>query len=269
MFVLLEWITLALIPAFLLLDFSWQPRRYAKTRHWRLRGLLVTAGIVLFSGEVALLWGNLLGNVHLIDGSGLGIWGGAMAGIAVYELLHYWYHRLAHEWNWLWLAGHQLHHSAESLDAFGANYLHPFDAFMFATLSSLVFFPLLGLVPEAGVIGALFLTFNAMFQHANINTPYWLGYLIQRPESHGIHHARGVHRYNYSDLPLWDIVFGTFRNPTRDEVPPEAGFYQGASNRIFAMLIGRDVSGPKADKNNLEDALEQKDITAVLGYSND
>jgi sterol desaturase/sphingolipid hydroxylase (fatty acid hydroxylase superfamily) len=52
-----------------------------------------------------------------------------------------------------------------------------------------------------------------MFQHANLRTPRWLGYIIQRPESHGIHHERGLHAFNYADLPLWDMVFGTFRNP--------------------------------------------------------
>lgn len=64
-----------------------------------------------------------------------------------------------------------------------------------------------------------------MFQHANIRTPRWLGYLIQRPESHAVHHGRGIHRYNYADLPLWDIIFGTFRNP--ETATGEVGFYRG------------------------------------------
>ena len=38
---------------------------------------------------------------------------------------------------------------------------------------------------------------------ANVRTPQWLGYLVQRPESHSVHHQRGVHAYNYSDLPLF------------------------------------------------------------------
>jgi sterol desaturase/sphingolipid hydroxylase (fatty acid hydroxylase superfamily) len=244
MYLLLEAITLALIPGFLLLDFIWQARKYNHTRYWRLRGAVVTIAIVLFSGEVALLWANLPGDFHLLDGSSLGIWGGAALGILVYEFIHYWYHRLAHQRKGLWLAGHQLHHSAETLDAFGANYLHPFDAFMFTTIASLVFYPLLGLLPEAGIIAALFLTFNAMFQHANINTPRWLGYVIQRPESHAIHHGKGIHHYNYADLPLWDMVFGTFHNPERNEIPEQAGFYKGASSRLLAMLLMQDVSTP-------------------------
>ena len=246
---LLQPISLALIPGFLLLDFIIQRRRYHKPRHWRLRGALVTLANFYLTGQVALFWGNLLGESHLFDLSGLGLWG-AFPGILVYELFHYWYHRAAHAWTWLWRAGHQMHHSAESLDAFGAYYLHPLDAALFATIGSLVFFPLLGLSPAAGVIAALFLTFNAMFQHANIRTPHWLGYIVQRPESHNIHHARGVHRYNYSDLPLWDMLFGTFSSP-RTLKDTECGFYPGASGRIIEMLVGRDVSKPVTGQKQL------------------
>jgi len=249
MFELIEVITLALIPGFLLLDFIWQSRRFEKTRHWRFRGLAVTVAIFFFCGEVAAWWSTLLGDFHLIDGSDLGIWEGAVVGVLVYEFIHYWYHRKAHEWKWLWLAGHQMHHSAESLDAFGAYYLHPFDAFMFTTIASLVFYPLLGLVPEAGIVAALFLTFNAMFQHANIRTPYWLGYVIQRPESHVLHHGKNIHRNNYCDLPLWDMVFSTFRNPRPEQMPAECGFYKGSSNHIIAMLLGKDVAKPKPVSN--------------------
>jgi len=243
MFDYLQMLTLALIPGFLLLDFVIQNRSYDKHRHWRARALLVTVAIFFFTGEVAAFWGKVLGDFHLLDTSGLGPFA-AIPALLVYELIHYGYHRAAHQWNWLWRAGHQMHHSAESLDAFGAYYLHPFDAAMFTTWSSLVFFPLLGVTVEAGILGALFLTFNAMFQHANLKTPVWLGYFIQRPESHNIHHGRGLHRYNYADLPVIDMLFGTFRN-AGDSIDLKCGFYNGASNRLGEMLIGRDVSTPK------------------------
>lgn len=243
---LLETFTLALIPAFLLLDYVVQGRRYEKTRHWRLRAGVVTLAIFLFTGQVALGWGLLFGDFHLFDLNGLGMLGGALVGVVIYEFFHYWYHRKAHEWNWLWRAGHQMHHSAESLDAFGAYYLHPLDAAIFTSLSSLVFFPLLGLSLEAAVVATWFLTFNALFQHANIRTPHWLGYVIQRPEAHNLHHGRGIHRYNYADLPLLDMLFGTFRNP-RTQESLQCGFYLGASSRILEMVIGRDVSAPKTE----------------------
>jgi len=238
----LELLGMGLIGAFLLIDLIHRHERYPTGLAWRLRGLVVTVAVVFGSGYVALFWGHLIGDFHLIDGSVLGLAGGAAVGVLVYELAHYWYHRAAHAFDGLWRLGHQMHHSAESLDAFGAQYLHPIDAAIFASLSSLVFFPLLGLEPAAGAIAAVFLTFNAMFQHANLKTPRWLGYLIQRPESHSVHHGRGIHRFNYSDLPLWDMVFGTFRNP--EHFLQEQGFYAGASARVGEMLLFRDVTSP-------------------------
>jgi len=239
---LLGQLTIGLIPALIVVDWILRGRHHDSTRFWRLRATIVTVATFFIAGYVAVFWGAALGDFHLFDASGLGPWAGAVLGILVYELVHYWYHRAAHEFDWLWRAGHQMHHSAESFDAFGAYYLHPFDAFMFTSVSSLVLYPLLGLSVEAVVIAAFFLTFNAMFQHMNIRTPRWLGYIIQRPESHSVHHGKGIHRYNYSDLPLWDIVFGTFRNP--ENFQREHGFYAGASARIPEMLVFRDVSTP-------------------------
>jgi hypothetical protein len=52
-----------------------------------------------------------------------------------------------------------------------------------------------------------------------------------------------VHRHNYADLPLWDMLFGTFSNPrTLDNAA--CGFYPGASARVLEMLLGKDVSRP-------------------------
>ncbi len=74
-----------------------------------------------------------------------------------------------------------------------------------------------------------------MFQHTNVRTPQWLGYFVQRPESHSHHHERGVHARNYSDLPVFDMLFGTFHNPRG--FAPATGFYDGASARIIDMLL--------------------------------
>lgn len=248
MYDILGYLTLALIPAFILLDLVHRHRHFETPRFWRLRALVVTVGIFVITSWVAGLWGELFAGISLFDLSSLGAIGGAVAGVLVYEFFHYWYHRTAHESNRLWRAGHQMHHSAESVDAFGAYYLHPLDAAIFTSISSLVFFPLLGVTTEAGVLGALFITFNGLFQHANLKTPQWLGYFIQRPEMHAVHHARGIHRYNYADLPLWDIVFGTFLNP-KSVSKLAMGFYPGASARIGAMLIGRDVSKPADEED--------------------
>jgi sterol desaturase/sphingolipid hydroxylase (fatty acid hydroxylase superfamily) len=107
-------------------------------------------------------------------------------------------------------------------------------------LGSLALVLAVGLTPAAATTAMLAIAFMGIFQHANVRTPRWLGYLIQRPESHTIHHGRGVHRYNYADLPVLDMLFGTFRNPKGFEL--ETGFYPGASERVADMLLFRDVS---------------------------
>jgi len=246
------WVGLLSLPVFIVWDVVRPGRRFEAPRFWRLRAAAVTVltfYVTLYAGEA---WGMILPEGSLVNGAALGTWGGALAGVLLYELAHYWYHRAVHKVDWLWRALHQMHHSAESVEALGANYIHPLDAALFTTWAVLVFFPLLGLTPAAGAVATAFLAFNAAFQHANIRTPRWLGYIIQRPESHGIHHERGVHAYNYSDLPLWDMAFGTFRNPERFE--GEAGFYNGASSRIADMLLMRDVSEPEEETRSAHDS---------------
>lgn len=241
----LEWFSLAVLPAFLVLDLIWRGYRNERARHWKLRALVISGFNFWLSLAIGTFWGSVFGDASLLNGAALGTFGGAIVGVVAYEFVHYWYHRAAHRFDGVWrFVGHQMHHSAESIDAFGAYYLHPIDALLFTSWAVLVFFPVLGLSPEAGALAAAFLGFNAVFQHANIETPRWLGYFIQRPESHRVHHARGVHAFNYADLPLWDLVFGTFRNPASVE-GMKAGFYRGASARIPEMLLGVDVSTPR------------------------
>lgn len=243
----LEVLTLAILPGFLVADLLLPHRGDRALRAWRLRASAVTAlnfGLSLALGHAYAL---IFAGTPLLDGRALGPWGGAAAGVVVYEFFHYWYHRTAHRFDWLWRLGHQMHHSAESLDPWGAYFLHPLDAAVFLSMSSLVLFPLLGLEPSAAAWATAFLTFCSVFQHARIRTPRWLGWVIQRPESHAVHHERGVHGSNYADLPLWDMIFGTCRNPRSGE-GLQQGFYDGASARVVDMLAFRDVSAPPPRK---------------------
>jgi len=242
----IEWATLAILPLFLVHDLVKRPRAGMRSRWWRSRALAVTSANFVLSLFIGQGWFAAFGDLHLFDGTSLGTAGGAIVGVLVYEFFHYWYHRSAHRFDGLWRLGHQMHHSAESLDPWGAYFLHPLDAAIFLSMSSIVLYPLLGLSPAAGAWATGMLTFLAVFQHARVSTPAWLGYLVQRPESHAVHHARGVHAHNYADVPLWDIVFGTFRNPDRDAPQPLQGFYEGASARVAEMLAFRDIAGPKA-----------------------
>jgi sterol desaturase/sphingolipid hydroxylase (fatty acid hydroxylase superfamily) len=49
-----------------------------------------------------------------------------------------------------------------------------------------------------------------------------------------------VHSYNYADLPIWDMLFGTFRNPRRFEA--RCGFGPEREHELVRMLAGVDVN---------------------------
>ena len=211
-------------------------------RAWRTRGIAAFVAYFLVSSYLPLAWNEALAPFRLFDLTSLGTYGGAAVGVLVYELFAYVWHRSMHASTALWRAFHQMHHSAERLDTFGAFWFSPLDMIGWTALFSLVLTLVVGVTPQAATAVMLAVSFMSIFQHANIRTPTWLGYLIQRPEAHSRHHGRGIHAGNYADLPLVDIVFGTFHNP--DEFMPQQGFYDGASHRLRDMLALRDVSQP-------------------------
>ena len=105
---------------------------------------------------------------QLLDLSGLGTWGGALFGLVVYELCAYGYHRGMHSSTVLWRALHQMHHSAERVDTYGAFWFSPLDMVGWTAVSSFALTVVVGLSAEAATVVLLMLTLLAVFQHANI-----------------------------------------------------------------------------------------------------
>jgi sterol desaturase/sphingolipid hydroxylase (fatty acid hydroxylase superfamily) len=229
----------ALFVTFAIVERIWPARPLPTVKWWRVKGVAFFALSGVLSAAVPSLYVDFFRAHRLMDLEGLGTIAGIVIGFLAVELAAYAWHRLRHA-TVLWRLAHQMHHSAERLDIYGAVYGHPAELVATNLVTALVTMLVLGIGPNAAAVVGVLVVGCAMFQHTNVRTPAWLGYLIQRPESHSIHHARGVHAFNYCDLPLWDIAFGTFRNPERFE--PTTGFYDGASRRLGAMLVGRDVS---------------------------
>lgn len=215
-------------------------RAYPEVPGWRRKCLVFMPIVIAIAAAVPYVAGRAIGDGALLAGHRLGVAGGTLVGIVVSELLVYWAHRLHHRVPVLWRWIHQLHHGAERVDVFGAAYFHPLEILEGSVVGVVLFSTVLGLAPEAAALATLWQAFNGVFQHGNITTPVWLGYLVQRPEQHALHHERGVHGFNYANLPLWDLVFGTFRNPPAWH--GVAGFYPGSSDQTLPMLLGRDVS---------------------------
>jgi sterol desaturase/sphingolipid hydroxylase (fatty acid hydroxylase superfamily) len=225
-------------------------RQFPAIPYWRLKGLL----FLIVQGLLATLTPLLipepwLGQHRLMNLESLGVIGGAALGYAVVSLISYIWHRSAHTFPLMWRLFHQIHHSPQRVDMSGAALFHPLETFVFLSISSVTTTLVLGLDPVAAALTGYIAAFYGYFQHMNIRTPRWIGYLIQRPEAHCIHHQRDVHAYNYGDLPIWDMLFGTFRNPASFE--GAAGFDKPATVRFAAMLGFVDVNEPAAGPGTL------------------
>jgi len=225
----------------LVLERLFPARELPRVRGWLLRGILFfVIGGVMSAGLPALM--TLIVGPHApLELRALGTVGGAVVAFLASDLVVYGLHRLAHNVPFLWRWTHQMHHSAERLDVAGSSYFHPFDTLFLGAPSYLVI-SLVGVTTDAAALAGFMSFFTMTFTHMNVRTPQWLGWIIQRPEAHSVHHARGVHAYNYGTFSLWDIVFGTFRNPVT--FTESIGFWDGASAKIGPMLLGRDVSQP-------------------------
>jgi sterol desaturase/sphingolipid hydroxylase (fatty acid hydroxylase superfamily) len=221
-------------------------RKLPTVPYWRLKG--ITAFVIYFfiSSYLPLFWSDWLAASKVFDLTGLGHYWGAVVALLLYQFGVYVWHRAMHNNNFLWRVFHQMHHSAERVDTYGTFFFSPMDMIGFTFLTSLAMVWFAGFTAQATIYAIYGATFLAVIQHTNIKTPQWTGYIFQRPESHSIHHAKGVHAFNYSDLPLFDIIFGTFHNPKA--FARESGFYNGASAEIGKMLLFKDINNEPAKK---------------------
>ena len=235
-----HYIAFGLFGAFAALDLIGRARVFPEVRHWPLKGIAFMLLYFAAATFAPLLWDGWLGAHRLFAADALPLWAQVIGGFLVLELGIYAWHRTMHNTPLLWRWLHQMHHSAERVDIWGAFYFHPFDMLGWTLLGSLTLVLGFGISAEAAIIVNVAATFCSMFQHANIRTPRWLGYLVTRPESHSLHHERGVHARNYGDIPIFDMLFGTFENPRSFD--GEVGFHDGGSKKLGQMLIGRVIA---------------------------
>ena len=245
---------LALYAALMLLEALAPARKLPYIKGWIPRALITFVLYFYLATYLPLIWDKYLVEYQLFNIQSMNIYTSTLIALFVFEFLIYVWHRTMHQTNWLWRSFHQMHHSAERVDTFGAFYFSPLDMVGFTLVGSLSLALFVGVSPQATTYFLFISMFLVIFQHTNIKTPQWLGYFVQRPESHSVHHAKGVHAYNYSDLPIFDILFGTFKNPAAFE--NKIGFYKGASAKIPAMLLCQDIATQKdtSDPKTLKEA---------------
>jgi sterol desaturase/sphingolipid hydroxylase (fatty acid hydroxylase superfamily) len=211
-----------------------------KVKTWPIRVLAINAiqlAVVLIAG---VTWERWLSSVSIFQLSRHV--SPAVGGLIAYFIatfVFYWWHRLRHEKDFLWVGFHQIHHSPRRLEVITSFYKHPGEMIVNSILGSLLVYTLLGLSIEAAAIYTLCTALGEFFYHTNVRTPRWVGYFFQRPEMHRIHHQHGRHKNNYGDITWWDMLFGTYENP--QEWVHSCGFDADKEEKLFSMLTYHDV----------------------------
>jgi sterol desaturase/sphingolipid hydroxylase (fatty acid hydroxylase superfamily) len=142
---------------------------------------------------------------------------GAIIIFLVLTFTLYWWHRLRHKNKFFWKIFHQLHHSPQRFEAIVAFYRHPLEKLLTSFLGAFLTFYVLGLNQKSLFWAHSIILCIDVFAHMNIQTHPIVGYLIQTPEIHRLHHNSKVLNCNYGHLTIWDRLFGTFMNPNHAE----------------------------------------------------
>jgi sterol desaturase/sphingolipid hydroxylase (fatty acid hydroxylase superfamily) len=140
----------------------------------------------------------------------------------VFDFFYYWLHRAQHAFPWLW-AQHKIHHSDTSMNVTTANRHHWLEV----PFHGLAIWLPLGILfqQKAVTIGWLWTGFLlwGYFIHLNIRFPLGpLTPVVCGPQLHRIHHStqdKHLDKNFASSFPLFDILFGTYCAPEKDEYP--------------------------------------------------
>jgi sterol desaturase/sphingolipid hydroxylase (fatty acid hydroxylase superfamily) len=200
-----------------------------------LRGYWVNFKVTLFeflliplltglTGASTIALGNRLGlgwiDLRFSTGHGMvDLFLGFLLSTFIVDFFFYWYHRFQHN-SFMWQE-HKLHHMDEQLCAFyRESWLEPL---IDGTLGGIPMAILFKLNPAQGAIASAMLTAWVVFIHTNIKLHMGpLAVLFNGPQGHRIHHSRMREHYDQNFaafFPIWDVLFGTYHYPKRDEYP--------------------------------------------------
>jgi sterol desaturase/sphingolipid hydroxylase (fatty acid hydroxylase superfamily) len=233
--------------AFFILERVRPGRPLPHVRGWYLRAALMNVMQVALIGAGGLVWNRFFRDNALLH---LGNWSNSVLEGLFYWLVgtfvFYWWHRLRHA-NGFWHIFHQIHHSPSRIEVLTSFYKHPVEIAADSIIASFFIYYVFGGSALAGAWTSFFGATGEYFYHANIRTPHWVGWLIQRPEHHSVHHQLDVHKYNFGDLTIWDRLFGTFKEAP--DFVERCGFPGTSEERLGDMLRFKDVYGQSASKS--------------------
>ena len=146
----------------------------------------------------------------------------ACVALAAHDFFYYWLHRWQHTSRWLW-AEHELHHTDEHVNVTTSWRHHWLETVLHPLFISMPLFLLFN--PAFGRVLWIILFNKLMAYFVHLNSPIRLGWytrVLACPQSHRIHHSKLPEHWNKNFaamFPFWDILFGTYHHPKRDEWP--------------------------------------------------
>lgn len=210
-----------------------------KVPRWYRRAFIFNGAQAVIAVTSTYWWDIWFSKAPLFSFNDLSLTYQVLIGYMTITFVYYWWHRLRHSIPVFWKLLHQIHHSPVRIEVITSFYKNPLEILLNGILTSAILYILLGLSVTAVGLCVLITALAEFIYHMNIKTPRVLGLFFQRPEMHRIHHQRGLHHYNYSDLPIWDMLFGTYRNPAF--LKNETGFPDDNENRVVALLKGQEL----------------------------
>lgn len=207
-------------------------------RRWMILASCISLLQFIVAVTAGLIFTETFKSISILELKSQNVFVQGCLGFFLTSFIAYWWHRAAHKYDLLWRLFHQLHHSPRRIEALTAFYIHPFDGIAATFLNAFSCYVVLGLDAYGTGVSLIIAALYNIYIHADIKTPYWLGFVIQRPEMHRVHHKYMHHAQNYG-LSIWDMLFGTFSNP-KDYVS-EVGFDEEREKRIYEMLRTKDV----------------------------
>ena len=174
--------------------------------------------------------------------------------LLVFDLIGYAYHRTLHRFDCLF-AFHALHHDTRSMHVLKSNRLHVGEEVM----NFLLLVPamiIVGCPPAIMIWLGMWEVFEGNLAHSNVDQrlPRWFHYIVRTADVHRIHHSdeRKLQNSNFGGLPIWDVIFGTYRHPFDtlvtttgiDGDPVPKGFFAQLLFPFLTLLRAKVVARP-------------------------
>jgi sterol desaturase/sphingolipid hydroxylase (fatty acid hydroxylase superfamily) len=219
----------------IVLEYFFEAKKNRKQQFWYLQVfILITINFYLIDILMKYLRAQIGFLALYTDPWHLNSFGQYFVVLLSVSFVNYWWHRLRHSNEFCWLVFHKVHHAPQRFEAALAFYKHPLEKISTSMVSTLILVQIADISNLVKFSVPATLLVLDVIAHSNIHTPRFLGYLIQRPEMHRLHHSAEVKFVNFSNIVVWDWLFETYDNPISAD--DEIGFGPQNFNEFLKQI---------------------------------